>query len=59
MTIKPNRELNKDNNVEIEGGKLTYTKGVSDKATYYVSNSVLSRLLNVKVDGAVIDKSNY
>ena len=59
MTIKPNRELNKDNNVEIEDGKLTYTKNVSDKATYYISNSILSRLLNVKVDGAVIDSSNY
>lgn len=59
MTIKPNRELNKDNNVEIEDGNLTYTKNVSDKATYYISNSILSRLLNVKVDGAVIDSSNY
>ena len=59
MTIRPNRELNKDNNVEIEDGKLTYTKNVSDKATYYISNSILSRLLNVKVDGAVIDSSNY
>lgn len=59
MTIKPNRELNKDNNVEIEDGKLTYTKNVSDKATYYISNSILSRFLNVKVDGAVIDSSNY
>lgn len=59
MTIRPNRELNKDNKVEIEDGKLTYTKNVSDKATYYISNSILSRLLNVKVDGAVIDSSNY
>ena len=59
MGIKPNKSLNEDNNVEINQGMLTYTKNVSTKATYYISNAVLSRMLNVKVDGAVIDNSNY
>lgn len=59
LDIKPDSERNEGNNVAIEDGKLIYTKETSLKATYYISNGILSRLQRVKVDGTEIDNTKY
>ena len=59
LDITADESHNAGNNVEIENGKLVYTKGTSLKATWYIKNSVLSRLEKVMVNGAELKDSDY
>lgn len=59
LDITADASHNSGNNVQIENGKLVYTKGTSLKATWYIKNSVLSRLEKVKVDDTEIHANQY
>ena len=59
LDITADQSHNAGNNVEIENGKLVYTKGTSLGATWYSKNGVLSRLEKVKVDDTEINANQY
>lgn len=59
LDITADASHNSDNNVQIDNGKLIYTKGTSLGATWYIKNGVLSRLEKVKVDDTEINANQY
>ena len=59
LDITADESHNSDNNVQIDNGKLIYTKGTSLGATWYIKNGVLSRLEKVMVDDTEIHANQY
>ena len=59
LDITADESHNSDNNVQIDNGKLIYTKGTSLGATWYIKNGVLSRLEKVMVNGEELEESDY
>lgn len=52
--------LNTNNKVEIsDDDTITYTKGTSENATFYIRSGFLSRLESVKVDGKELNGADY
>lgn len=54
----PNKD-NKEGKTECNGEKLIYKKGVSKSATFRLINGDVDKLVNVSVNGVVVDSSNY
>lgn len=51
--------INKDNNVECEGNKVVYTKGLSKGAAFRIKGLHLNQLLSVELDGKTLGTDDY